>query len=146
MSTALCCSPFFFFLMIRRPPRSTLFPYTTLFRSLCLVDRRVRQGSTHVQLMSARAGFHLHHQLRGKKSGGDPDESALLTPQAGRRRTACATWIPHHGGCPAVEQSRRCSNLRRPSKSSWLAGLENTATYIWPRACSVRRLPRTTSK
>src|ERR1044071_8759603 len=29
------CYPFsfFFFLMIRRPPRSTLFPYTTLFRS-----------------------------------------------------------------------------------------------------------------
>src|SRR5690349_24884629 len=26
----------FFFLMIRRPPRSTLFPYTTLFRSLAL--------------------------------------------------------------------------------------------------------------
>src|SRR6266446_7234440 len=26
-------SAFFFFLMIRRPPRSTLFPYTTLFRS-----------------------------------------------------------------------------------------------------------------
>src|SRR6266511_5620703 len=25
----------FFFLMIRRPPRSTLFPYTTLFRSCC---------------------------------------------------------------------------------------------------------------
>src|SRR2546425_4516695 len=28
---------FFFFLMIRRPPRSTLFPYTTLFRSMLLV-------------------------------------------------------------------------------------------------------------
>src|SRR3712207_8144952 len=28
----------FFFLMIRRPPRSTLFPYTTLFRS-AIVDR-----------------------------------------------------------------------------------------------------------
>src|SRR5256885_3424637 len=27
------CDFFFFFLMIRRPPRSTLFPYTTLFRS-----------------------------------------------------------------------------------------------------------------
>src|ERR1035437_11004226 len=26
---------FFFFFMIRRPPRSTLFPYTTLFRSAC---------------------------------------------------------------------------------------------------------------
>src|SRR5580704_18509748 len=32
MLTCLFC-PFFFFLMIRRPPRSTLFPYTTLFRS-----------------------------------------------------------------------------------------------------------------
>src|SRR2546425_9716653 len=31
---------FFFFLMIRRPPRSTLFPYTTLFRSLQGPDRR----------------------------------------------------------------------------------------------------------
>src|SRR5439155_6138744 len=30
-------SPFFFFLMLRRPPRSTLFPYTTLFRSLWLL-------------------------------------------------------------------------------------------------------------
>src|SRR5437588_9351626 len=29
----LCFSFCFFFLMIRRPPRSTLFPYTTLFRS-----------------------------------------------------------------------------------------------------------------
>src|SRR6202158_6436233 len=28
-----CYSRLFFFLMIRRPPRSTLFPYTTLFRS-----------------------------------------------------------------------------------------------------------------
>src|SRR5262249_60242545 len=32
-SFRLFLSPFFFFLMIRRPPRSTLFPYTTLFRS-----------------------------------------------------------------------------------------------------------------
>src|SRR3712207_8074066 len=28
----------FFFLMIRRPPRSTLFPYTTLFRSTALIE------------------------------------------------------------------------------------------------------------
>src|SRR5438477_13027780 len=34
---------FFFFLMIRRPPRSTLFPYTTLFRSsISLSDRSSR--------------------------------------------------------------------------------------------------------
>src|SRR5258707_14229654 len=35
---------FFFFLMIRRPPRSTLFPYTTLFRS---VVERDNVGSSH---------------------------------------------------------------------------------------------------
>src|SRR5689334_24673100 len=38
---------FFFFLMIRRPPRSTLFPYTTLFRSLhdeVLLQDRQRAG------------------------------------------------------------------------------------------------------
>src|SRR5258708_27698161 len=38
---------FFFFLMIRRPPRSTLFPYTTLFRSSrprrCRSRRAVRE-------------------------------------------------------------------------------------------------------
>src|SRR3989442_12052962 len=34
---------FFFFLMIRRPPRSTLFPYTTLFRSLHRAGRHPRR-------------------------------------------------------------------------------------------------------
>src|SRR5437870_9122746 len=33
---------FFFFLMIRRPPRSTLFPYTTLFRSLLEWQQEVK--------------------------------------------------------------------------------------------------------
>src|SRR5687767_15877003 len=33
LSGSLLRSLYFFFLMIRRPPRSTLFPYTTLFRS-----------------------------------------------------------------------------------------------------------------
>src|ERR1019366_854257 len=46
----LSCS-FFFFLMIRRPPRSTLFPYTTLFRSQRHVDHRrvqyLHEGGEH---------------------------------------------------------------------------------------------------
>src|SRR2546429_6795029 len=36
---------FFFFLMIRRPPRSTLFPYTTLFRSLAATAGSTRSFS-----------------------------------------------------------------------------------------------------
>src|SRR2546422_11460451 len=39
----------FFFLMIRRPPRSTLFPYTTLFRSPGQVER-VRERDPRVRL------------------------------------------------------------------------------------------------
>src|SRR5256885_16636715 len=55
---------FFFFLMIRRPPRSTLFPYTTLFRSgdragPCLPGRartpRARSGGRAARPVPARA-------------------------------------------------------------------------------------------
>src|SRR3712207_9439402 len=38
---------FFFFLMIRRPPRSTLFPYTTLFRSQQAVERVATRAPAH---------------------------------------------------------------------------------------------------
>src|SRR5439155_910456 len=46
-STPHCLSRFFF-LMIRRPPRSTLFPYTTLFRSLSAIRSRVKFSKTCV--------------------------------------------------------------------------------------------------
>src|SRR3712207_7903352 len=49
----------FFFLMIRRPPRSTLFPYTTLFRS---VDRVVQD---------------LHHRVVGRRPPGDPADGEV---------------------------------------------------------------------
>src|SRR2546429_6081815 len=48
--------PSLFFLMIRRPPRSTLFPYTTLFRSM---DRHVRS------LLAARAQVAIPMLIRG---------------------------------------------------------------------------------
>src|SRR3712207_6989615 len=38
--------------MIRRPPRSTLFPYTTLFRSIA-VARRIRSGAAFVNAVVA---------------------------------------------------------------------------------------------
>src|SRR2546422_2101553 len=47
----------FFFLMIRRPPRSTLFPYTTLFRS-----KRVGENADHLIVTDvnvARIGEHV---------------------------------------------------------------------------------------
>src|SRR3972149_8975694 len=53
----------FFFLMIRRPPRSTLFPYTTLFRSLdALHDlfHRHAIGLTHVTAVTDRKSTRLN--------------------------------------------------------------------------------------
>src|SRR5256885_4079394 len=49
MSVTHSVSVSFFFLMIRRPPRSTLFPYTTLFRSTRVVGtgRHIDRGHRH---------------------------------------------------------------------------------------------------
>src|SRR5262245_66010136 len=80
----------FFFLMIRRPPRSTLFPYTTLFRSLgplCLsvqalasdrargrhlgcVDRKsTRLNSSHLGISYAVFCLKKKNKRRAKQKG-----------------------------------------------------------------------------
>src|SRR5437763_1244550 len=52
------CSLSFFFLMIRRPPRSTLFPYTTLFRSRARSARRRRRIRISIRRRSRwRSGY-----------------------------------------------------------------------------------------
>src|SRR5471032_3521837 len=59
----------FFFLMIRRPPRSTLFPYTTLFRSRAVEDTGVtRSSEMPPALIAPRSEEHTselqsHHDL-----------------------------------------------------------------------------------
>src|SRR3712207_7663840 len=70
--------------MIRRPPRSTLFPYTTLFRSLVEQDRLLRRaaplgGAPDDHLAPYLADRHLHGVSR-------PDVLARLgrTPEIGR--------------------------------------------------------------
>src|SRR5262249_61814578 len=60
----------FFFLMIRRPPRSTLFPYTTLFRS--------RPANGRQQDVVIRLGQGLLH-LRGRRSEEHTSELQSLT-------------------------------------------------------------------
>src|SRR5439155_23205817 len=46
----------FFFLMLRRPPRSTLFPYTTLFRSSHSTRNKTRDGLIRVRNIRALNG------------------------------------------------------------------------------------------
>src|SRR5574342_884409 len=76
----------FFFLMIRRPPRSTLFPYTTLFRSRiprCSRYRRTRARNVHTSRPEDRKSTRLnssHHRISYavfclKKKKKNPEEA-----------------------------------------------------------------------
>src|SRR4051812_49817253 len=55
----------FFFLMIRRPPRSTLFPYTTLFRSEILAEQPPAGGAVLVPHPARGREEHLPSSLPG---------------------------------------------------------------------------------
>src|SRR2546422_4131833 len=59
---------FFFFLMIRRPPRSTLFPYTTLFRSSTSARLPAGPTSTRSTSSSKRTVFRwpAYRPFRGR--------------------------------------------------------------------------------
>src|SRR5256885_12332417 len=49
---------FFFFLMIRRPPRSTLFPYTTLFRSCGCAVHSSLNGQQAYTTLELKVAYH----------------------------------------------------------------------------------------
>src|SRR3712207_9388566 len=81
---------FFFFLMIRRPPRSTLFPYTTLFRS--------RERGEPPRSRS-RGDGEAREQRRGRAPGAAGSGSA-------RARTA------GHGTAPRRDRKEHTSELQ----------------------------------
>src|SRR5438552_6685914 len=69
------CSPrlspsHLFFFMIRRPPRSTLFPYTTLFRSRRLEPAELPGAPKQVGRDRAEGGVRVDHLPRGVGRGG----------------------------------------------------------------------------
>src|SRR2546422_4607689 len=69
---------FFFFLMIRRPPRSTLFPYTTLFRSR-LARRPAPPRARDPRRGDARRDVRVRRPRRGsgRITGGDRKSTRL---------------------------------------------------------------------
>src|SRR5256885_11344737 len=88
--------------MIRRPPRSTLFPYTTLFRSLEGAGRADRDAA--LQRRVSRHGFeavqlHAHAALH--------DE---LVPEVPPRRGRAG----HRGGKPLARSEEHTSELQSP--------------------------------
>src|SRR3989475_12091631 len=65
--------------MIRRPPRSTLFPYTTLFRSRRAADGRLRAGPAEYFMAETTT---LREHIQGSAAPDATDLVALLTQLA----------------------------------------------------------------
>src|SRR5256886_13665278 len=98
----------FFFLMIRRPPRSTLFPYTTLFRSRD--PRRRPQARRHGHVHAGhldRGGADVLPRERGVRDG-----RLVRSPEnrRGRRRPPAISGRPRGGWA----HPRRPQNPPRP--------------------------------
>src|SRR3712207_9102727 len=85
--------------MIRRPPRSTLFPYTTLFRSVSeahlagpavssepTLRRLIRATELDTRMLGMIAALALiwvgFHAIGGLRTTGDPLDGVFLTPRS----------------------------------------------------------------
>src|SRR3712207_7989833 len=80
-------SSFFFFLMIRRPPRSTLFPYTTLFRSRDAHGLDVARGLFGVVRGGGRTQPAGALGGRGRDASEDPALEARAPDRRDRKST-----------------------------------------------------------
>src|SRR2546426_7727008 len=89
--------------MIRRPPRSTLFPYTTLFRSQPVAPARMRQREEFGQVVSVGA-----HRFR---QGFSPARSQVI------------------GLCVAPDQQRQPKAGKRDRKSTRLNSSHLVISY-----------------
>src|SRR2546425_9674682 len=102
-------SIFFFFLMIRRPPRSTLFPYTTLFRSLLRRDlgdahrsggehRRLRAEHERQPAVLGRGGRELQYPsivaTRSRWYAGSPNATSFQRARLNQRCRSCSHVKP----------------------------------------------------
>src|SRR5258708_21271329 len=88
----ICIRSVFFFLMIRRPPRSTLFPYTTLFRSV------------HVARAADRERRHVEVAARGR-----PRQRGELVGRVGKRSEEHTSELqsPDHLVCRLLLEKKK---------------------------------------
>src|SRR5687767_15243193 len=106
---------FFFFLMIRRPPRSTLFPYTTLFRSepqdrtdadahRHLNEWALEDGSQDVQRLRAERDAHADLPRRSEEHTSELQSLAYLVCRLlleKKKKINNTIFIErHYGNCP----------------------------------------------
>src|SRR5256885_17198544 len=96
----------FFFLMIRRPPRSTLFPYTTLFRSSSgfLIARHTLSPKFFTISIISRSGHHILTKIDYASSlicgRSEEHTSELQSPCNLVCRLLLENKKSHHSECP----------------------------------------------
>ena len=103
----------FFFLMIRRPPRSTLFPYTTLFRSILTGDTDTLQLVSPIVtvIISGNKKTHYTEQaVMDRYDGLTPNQIADLKALQGDK----SDNIP---GLPGVRSEER--RVGKECRSRW---------------------------
>src|SRR6266536_2505610 len=104
---------YFFFLMIRRPPRSTLFPYTTLFRSPPPPNLPWRPPSPHTS---------------GPAPPGGPAPPAGAAGGSGRRPTPDRT----ERGDPPRRRRPRAPRRPGPDGATWPVRRRSPSWWRWP--------------
>src|SRR3712207_7597888 len=110
----MCCLCFFF-LMIRRPPRSTLFPYTTLFRSRLWHEREADAGLA-LRIVGEEVAV---HSLGGKRALGvrDLPEEGNQIPHRSEEHTS-ELQSPQYLVCRLLLEKK---NITPPSRSAHVA-------------------------
>src|SRR2546427_5447265 len=95
LSPSALFSFFFFFLMIRRPPRSTLFPYTTLFRSLFQTLDRIDRiaGDFRWNQMGGGCGKRSEEHTSELQSQSNLVCRLLLEKKKRRLRSFADSWL-----------------------------------------------------
>src|SRR5438105_7441195 len=121
----------FFFLMIRRPPRSTLFPYTTLFRSAVELyrgaargtgvlarDRAARPGDRDLQVVEGGATRCLP-RLQSEREGSH-HMLGVLRASAARRARLDAAILGRNSGLRSggLHRAHRAGAARRVRRSA----------------------------
>src|SRR2546430_11175627 len=106
----------FFFLMIRRPPRSTLFPYTTLFRSstasramnrcmISLEPSKMRLIRKSRMMRSTGTGFSPRSEEHTSELQSQSNLVCRLLLEKKKQRQPCAACNHHH---PHPELKQQC--------------------------------------
>src|SRR3712207_7152052 len=102
--------------MIRRPPRSTLFPYTTLFRSAgqgdppVLVVQARQQGGHRVQRVGDAAAERARVQVDGRPAQGDLGRSEEHTSELQSRQYLVCRLL--------LEKKKKKSNINEQARLS----------------------------